>query len=87
MPWQVASGRRARLHAARDPAPDLPVETAQTRMLRQVDTMMESLQEKTGTWLQGNGRARTRRRIGHQQADRDQNAADLVLLAVWRLAF
>lgn len=32
--------------------PDLPVETAQTRMLRQVDTMMESLQEKTGTWLQ-----------------------------------
>jgi hypothetical protein len=29
------------------------VETAQTRMLRQVDTMMESLQEKTGSWLQG----------------------------------
>ncbi|HBY1780078.1 TPA: cellulose synthase, partial [Klebsiella pneumoniae] len=29
------------------------VDTAQTRMLRQVDTMMESLQEKTGSWLQG----------------------------------
>ena len=32
---------------------DLPVDTAQTRMLRQVDTMMEPLQEKTGSWLQG----------------------------------
>ncbi len=41
--------------------PDLPVETAQTRMLRQVDTMMESLQDKTGTWLQGNGGAWARR--------------------------
>ncbi|MDU7372809.1 MAG: cellulose synthase subunit BcsC-related outer membrane protein, partial [Klebsiella michiganensis] len=39
---------------------DLPVETAQTRMLRQVDTMMETLQEKTGTWLQGGMEVRGR---------------------------
>ncbi|PSC91993.1 hypothetical protein C7D73_04890, partial [Klebsiella pneumoniae] len=29
---------------------------------------------------------RTRRRIGHQQADGAPDAADLVILAVWRLA-
>ena len=34
----------------------------------------------------GNGRAWTRRRIGHQQADGAPDAADLVILAVWRLA-
>ncbi|MCV5655752.1 hypothetical protein OFN54_30905, partial [Escherichia coli] len=35
------------------PRTDLPVASAHTRMLRQVDTMMESRREKTGRWLQG----------------------------------
>lgn len=54
MPWQVAQS--AAVPGSTLPGiqrTDLPVDTAQTRMLRQVDTMMESLQEKTGSWLQG----------------------------------
>ena len=54
MPWQVAQSAAA--PGSTLPGiqrPDLPVDTAETRMLRQVDTMMESLQEKTGSWLQG----------------------------------
>ncbi len=54
MPWQVAQSAAA--PGSTLPGiqrTDLPVDTAQTRMLRQVDTMMESLQEKTGSWLRG----------------------------------
>ena len=61
MPWQVAqvsTGSGTTLPGIQ--RPDLPVETAQTRMLRQVDTMMESLQDKTGTWLQGGMEVRGR---------------------------
>jgi thioredoxin-like negative regulator of GroEL len=61
MPWQVAqvsTGDGTSLPGIQ--RPDLPVETAQTRTLRQVDTMMESLQEKTGTWLQGGMEVRGR---------------------------
>ncbi|MFK3704344.1 Tfp pilus assembly protein PilF [Raoultella sp. BIGb0138] len=53
MPWQVSqvsTGTGTSLPGIQ--RPDLPVETAQTRMLRQVDSMMETLQEKTATWLQ-----------------------------------
>lgn len=39
---------------------DLPVETAQNRTLRQIDSMMEQLEEKTGTWLQGGVEVRSR---------------------------
>ncbi len=54
MPWQVAQSAAAPGSSLPGiQRTDLPVETAQTRMLRQVDTMMESLQEKTGSWLQG----------------------------------
>ena len=61
MPWQVAqvsTGPGTTLPGIQ--RPDLPVETAQTRMLRQVDGMMETLQEKTGTWLQGGMEVRGR---------------------------
>ncbi|MBY6258415.1 BCSC C-terminal domain-containing protein [Phytobacter diazotrophicus] len=54
LPWQVAQ-------VAREPGSslpgttrtDLPVETAQSRTLRQVDNMMQELDEKKGMWLQG----------------------------------
>lgn len=54
LPWQVAQ-------VAREPGStlpgttrtDLPVETAQTRALRQVDDMMQQMDEKNGMWLQG----------------------------------
>ncbi|WP_313626912.1 cellulose biosynthesis protein BcsC [Kosakonia sp.] len=54
LPWQVAQ-------VAHEPGSnlpgttrtDLPVETAQTRTLRQVDDMMQQMNEKTGMWLQG----------------------------------
>ena len=84
MPWQVAQSAAAPgCRAAGDPArADLPVDAAQTRMLRQVDAVMESLQEKRQLAAGGNGRAWTRRRIGHQQADGLPDAADLVILAV-----
>ncbi|EPK7576466.1 cellulose synthase subunit BcsC-related outer membrane protein [Klebsiella michiganensis] len=61
MPWQVSqvsTGDGSTLPGIQ--RTDLPVETAQTRMLRQVDTMMETLQEKTGTWLQGGMEVRGR---------------------------
>ena len=51
LPWQVAQ-------VAREPGSslpgttrtDLPVETAQSRTLRQVDNMMQELDEKKGMW-------------------------------------
>lgn len=54
LPWQVAQ-------VAHEPGTslpgttrtDLPVETAQSRTLRQVDNMMQELDEKKGMWLQG----------------------------------
>lgn len=54
MPWQVAQ-------TAREPGStlpgttrtDLPMETVQSRTLRQVDDMMQDLQQKTGMWVQG----------------------------------
>lgn len=54
MPWQVAQ-------TAREPGStlpgtmrtDLPMETVQSRTLRQVDEMMQDLQQKTGMWVQG----------------------------------
>lgn len=54
LPWQVTQ-------KAADPGtvlpgimrPDLPLDTAQNRMLRQVDEMMKELDQTTGMWLQG----------------------------------
>ncbi len=47
MPWQVAQSAAAPGSSLPGiQRTDLPVETAQTRMLRQVDTMMESLQRE-----------------------------------------
>ncbi|WP_312274138.1 cellulose synthase subunit BcsC-related outer membrane protein [Pseudescherichia sp.] len=54
LPWQVAQ-------TAREPGStlpgttrtDLPMETVQSRTLRQVDEMMQDLQQKTGKWVQG----------------------------------
>ena len=54
MPWQVAQ-------TAREPGStlpgtmrtDLPMETVQSRTLRQVDEMMQDLQQKTGMWVEG----------------------------------
>lgn len=54
LPWQLAQ-------TAREPGstlpgttrPDLPQETAQSRTLRQVDDMMQQMNEQTGMWLQG----------------------------------
>lgn len=61
LPWQVAQ-------VAREPGStlpgttrtDLPVETAQTRTLRQVDDMMQQMDEKNGMWLQGGVEVRGR---------------------------
>nr|WP_318383491.1 cellulose synthase subunit BcsC-related outer membrane protein [uncultured Enterobacter sp.] len=61
LPWQVAQ-------VAREPGStlpgtqrtDLPVETAQTRTLRQVDQMMQDMEEQTGMWLQGGVEVRSR---------------------------
>lgn len=61
LPWQVGQ-------VAADPGTaypgtqrtDLPVDTAQSRTLRQVDTMMQQLEEKTGTWLQAGMQVRSR---------------------------
>ena len=80
-------GRRARLLAAGDPAHrsaggHRPDADAASGGHHDGVAAGENRQLAAG----GNGRARTRRRIGHQQADGAQNAADLVLLAVWRLA-
>lgn len=54
MPWQLAQ-------TAREPGStlpgttrtDLPQETTQSRTLRQVDDMMQQMQQQTGMWLQG----------------------------------
>ena len=54
MPWQVAQSAAA--PGSTLPGiqrTDLPVDTAQTRMLRQVDTMMESLQGKPAAGCRG----------------------------------
>lgn len=54
MPWQVSqvsTGDGGALPGIQ--RTDLPVETAQTRMLRQVDTMMETLQEKPAPGCRG----------------------------------
>ncbi|HEY2454940.1 MAG TPA: cellulose synthase subunit BcsC-related outer membrane protein [Scandinavium sp.] len=61
LPWQIGQ-------VAADPGTalpgtertDLPADTAQSRTLRQVDTMMQQLQEKTGTWLQAGMQMRSR---------------------------
>lgn len=54
MPWQVAQ----MAHEPGSTLPgtmrtDLPMETVQSRTLRQVDEMMQDLQQKTGMWVQG----------------------------------
>lgn len=54
MPWQVA--QTAREPGSQLPGTartDLPIETTQSRTLRQVDEMMQQMNEKTGMWLQG----------------------------------
>lgn len=61
MPWQVAQ-------VARDPSSsvagttrtDLPAPTADSLTLRQVDTMLTQLDEKTATWTQGGVEMRSR---------------------------
>jgi thioredoxin-like negative regulator of GroEL len=61
LPWQVAQ-------VAREPGStlpgttrtDLPVETAQNRTLRQVDDMMQQIDDKKGMWLQGGVEVRGR---------------------------
>lgn len=61
LPWQVAQ-------VAPDPGTslpgttrtDLPAETAQTRTLRQVDNMMQQMDEQNGMWLQGGVNIRSR---------------------------
>ncbi|MBL5932352.1 cellulose biosynthesis protein BcsC [Lelliottia amnigena] len=61
LPWQVAQ-------TAREPGTtlpgtmrtDLPQETAQSRALRQVDDMMQRMDEQTGMWLQGGVEVRGR---------------------------
>lgn len=61
LPWQLAQ-------TAREPGTtlpgtmrtDLPQETAQSRALRQVDDMMQRMDEQTGMWLQGGVEVRGR---------------------------
>ncbi|MBM3074333.1 cellulose biosynthesis protein BcsC [Lelliottia sp. RWM.1] len=61
LPWQLAQ-------TAREPGStlpgttrtDLPQETAQSRTLRQVDDMMQQMDEQTGMWLQGGVEVRGR---------------------------
>ncbi len=61
LPWQVAQ-------VVREPGStlpgttrtDLPMETTQARALRQVDEMMQDLEQKTGMWLQGGVEVRGR---------------------------
>ncbi len=80
-------GRRAWFHAAGDPAHrsaggHRPDADAASGGHHDGVAAGENRQLAAG----GNGRAWTRRRIGHQQADGAPDAADLVILAVWRLA-
>ncbi|MGK9174788.1 BCSC C-terminal domain-containing protein [Yokenella regensburgei] len=61
LPWQVA--QQAREPGSTLPGTtrtDLPMETAQTRTLRQVDEMMQQMDEKNGMWLQGGVEVRGR---------------------------
>ncbi|EMX0853074.1 BCSC C-terminal domain-containing protein [Pluralibacter gergoviae] len=60
MPWQVGQTSADSTVLPGIQRTDLPVETAQTRTLRQVDNMIEQMEEKTGTWLQANPMARSR---------------------------
>lgn len=54
MPWQVAQmGRNPQTAPVNTVRPDLPVESAQSSTLRQVDEMMQQLDDKTSTWVQG----------------------------------
>ncbi|WP_159335851.1 hypothetical protein, partial [Klebsiella pneumoniae] len=39
---------------------DMPVDTAQNRTLRQIDEMMQTLDDQTGAWLQGGVQVRGR---------------------------
>ena len=56
MPWQQApSGSDASLQTSGVAAP-----TQQSRTLHQIDTMMDDLQERTGTWVQGGVQVRGR---------------------------
>ena len=62
LPWQVGtvSTSEPEMTMPGSQRTDLPVETAQNRTLRQIDSMMEQLEEKTGTWLQGGVEVRSR---------------------------
>lgn len=54
MPWQVGQvAPEAGTVVPGSVRTDLPVETAQSKTLRQVDTMIDQLDDKTGTWMQG----------------------------------
>lgn len=53
LPWQVAKWLVSLSSLPGTTRTDLPVETAQSRTLRQVDNMMQELDEKKGMWLQG----------------------------------
>lgn len=54
MPWQEAQlARNPQTAPPGTTRTDLPVETAQSGMLRQVDNMMEQLTDKTATWALG----------------------------------
>ncbi|WP_297196943.1 cellulose biosynthesis protein BcsC [uncultured Pluralibacter sp.] len=60
MPWQVSQVSADGNVLPGIQRTDLPVETVQSRTLRQVDTMIEQMEEKTGTWLQAGTMARSR---------------------------
>ncbi len=62
LPWQVGAVSTGEPETGMPGSQrtDLPVETAQNRTLRQIDSMMEQLEEKTGTWLQGGVEVRSR---------------------------
>lgn len=54
MPWQVSElARNPQTAPAAAVRSDIPVESAQAGTLRQVDTMIEQLTEKTATWTRG----------------------------------
>lgn len=60
MPWQVTQTAADSTVLPGIQRTDLPVETAQNRTLRQIDDMIEEMQEKTGTWLQAGAQVRSR---------------------------
>lgn len=61
LPWQLAqtSGEPGSTLPGTTRT-DLPQETVQSRTLRQVDDLMQQMQEQTGTWLQGGVQIRGR---------------------------